>query len=120
MGDRMTDQRLELIVANLLRAGVILSASVVLAGGVWYLASNPGPAPSYASFRPTVRGVHSLVLLPGPEAMILAGLLLLIATPVARVAFTIVAFILERDRVYVGVTVLVLLVLLYSIGTSWL
>ena len=116
----MTDRRLELIVANLLRAGVILSAAVVLAGGIWYLASNPGPPPSYSAFQPRVRGLHSLAVLPGPQATILAGLLLLIATPVARVAFTIVAFILERDRVYIGVTVLVLLVILYSIGTSWL
>jgi uncharacterized membrane protein len=116
----MTDKRLEGIVANLLRTGVILSASVVLAGGIWYLASNRGPAPSYSAFQPRVSGLHSVAVLPGPQAMILAGLLLLIATPVARVAFTVVAFILERDHVYVGVTVLVLLILLYSIGTSWL
>lgn len=116
----MTDKRLELIVANLLRVGVILSAVVVLAGGIWYLVSNPGPAPSYASFEARVSGLHSLGSLPGPQATILVGLILLIATPVARVAFTIVAFILERDRIYIGVTVLVLLVLLYSIGTSWL
>lgn len=116
----MTDKRLELIVANLLRSGVILSASVVLAGGIWYLASNPGPPPSYAAFHPTVKGLHSFAVLPSPEAVILVGLLLLIATPVARVAFTIVAFILEHDRIYIGVTVVVLLVLLYSIGTSWL
>jgi uncharacterized membrane protein len=44
------------------------------------------------------------------------GLLLLIATPVARVAFSVVAFALERDRAYVIVTLIVLALLLYSIA----
>jgi uncharacterized membrane protein len=47
--------------------------------------------------------------------MIQLGLLLLIATPVARVAFSVVAFVLERDRMYVGITLLVLAVLLFSL-----
>jgi uncharacterized membrane protein len=50
----------------------------------------------------------------------LAGLLLLIATPVARVVFCLVAFALERDHAYVWITLVVLVILLYSIGTSWL
>ena len=116
----MTDIRLEQIIANLLRAGVILAAAVVLAGGVWYLAASGGQAPSYLGFHPTVRGVHALAVLPGPQALILIGLLILIATPVARVALAIVGFALEGDRMYVGMTVLVLVILLYSIGTSWL
>ena len=50
----------------------------------------------------------------GPEGLIQAGLLILIATPVARVMFTLVAFVLERDRVYVGITLAVLSILVYS------
>ena len=115
----MTEKRLELIIANLLRAGVSLSAAVVLAGGIWYLASNPRITPSYHAFRPEVRGLQALSVLPKPEAVILSGLLLLIATPVARVVFTIVAFVLRRDFMYFGITLLVLLILLCSIGTSW-
>jgi uncharacterized membrane protein len=47
-------------------------------------------------------------------------LLLLIATPVARVVFCMVAFALERDHAYIWITLAVFLILLYSIGTSWL
>ena len=43
------------------------------------------------------------------------GLLLLIATPVMRVAFTVISFMIQRDRVYVGVTLIVLAVLLFSL-----
>ena len=116
----MNDDRMERIIGNLLRAGVILAAVVVLAGGVWYLASSGNTEPAYGRFRPDVKGVHALRTLPTPEAVILVGLLLLIATPVARVIFSLVAFALEKDRVYVGITAAVLAILLYSIGTSWL
>jgi uncharacterized membrane protein len=44
------------------------------------------------------------------------GLLLLIATPVMRVAFAVVAFMIQRDRIYVGVTLIVLSVLLFSLA----
>jgi uncharacterized membrane protein len=111
---------MESIIGNLLRAGVVLAAAVVLAGGVWYLADSGSRPVDYRHFRPDTRGLHSLATLPRPEALILAGLLILIATPVARVVFSLVAFALERDRVYVAVTAIVLLTLLYSIGTaSW-
>jgi uncharacterized membrane protein len=116
----LTDQKLELIVANLLRAGVSLSAAVVLAGGIWYLADSPHTTPDYSSFQPTLIGLHSLEALRGPELLILIGLLTLIATPVARVIFALAAFALEKDYAYMVITAAVLLVLLYSIGTSFL
>ena len=116
----MNDERLELIVGNLLRAGVVLSALVVAAGAVWYLAVNGSTPVSYHQFRRGPIGLHSMEALPGPLKVIEIGLLLLIFTPVARVGFALVAFYLERDFMYVAITLAVLLVLLYSIGTSWL
>ena len=116
----MTDERLEQIIANLLRAGVALSAAVVAAGGVWYLASSGATVADYGQFHPEVRGPGSLGTLPGPLALIQTGLLLLIATPVVRVIFALVGFALERDRIYVGITLGVLMVLAYSILIAWL
>ena len=49
------------------------------------------------------------------DAMIQLGLLLLIATPVFRVALAAVGFYLEGDRLYVGVSVIVLTILLLSL-----
>ena len=116
----MTDVKLEQIVGNLLRTGVILAAAVVLAGGIWYLAASGPTAPDYHTFRPAALGLRLISVLPTPEAVILIGLLLLVATPVARVAFAVVAFALEGDRLYVVFTLIVLAILIYSIGTSWL
>ena len=116
----MTDDKLEQIIGNLLRAGVMLAALVVLAGGGWYLATSGAGLPHFHHFHPANRGLRSIGSMPLAQGIIMAGLLLLIATPVARVAFSLVAFALERDRLYVVVTLIVLLVLLFSIGTAWL
>jgi len=115
----MTDEKLEQMVGRLLQTGVALAASVVLAGGIWYLAQSGGAKVSYAHFRPSVRTLRALPTLPAARAVMLAGLLLLIATPVARVAFSLAAFALERDRLYVVLTAVVLVVLLYSLGVAW-
>lgn len=114
----MTDERLDSMIANLLRGGVALSAALAFSGGLWYLAESGRAVAHYGRFKGGVRGLGGLARLPGPQALIFAGLLLLIATPVARVACSLVAFVLERDRVYVVCTLLVLSVLLYSVGTA--
>jgi uncharacterized membrane protein len=113
----VTDTRIEITIGNLLRAGVLLAAVLVFSGGVWYLSDNGRAELSYAHF-PEAGGIRALLALPGPQQMILAGLLVLIATPVARVVFSMAAFALERDWEYVGLTAIVLGVLLYSIAVG--
>jgi uncharacterized membrane protein len=116
-----TDQRIENIVGNLLRAGVILSAVVVLCGGVLYLIKYGHAPADYRIFRgePTdlksVSGIVRDAFTLHSRGLIQLGLLLLIATPVARVAFSIFGFAEEKDRMYVTFTVIVLLILLYSL-----
>ncbi len=109
---------METIIANLLRSGVGLAAALVLAGGVWYVTSTGRSLPSYGSFHPEIQGLGAFRTLDWPERLIEAGLLVLIATPVARVAFSLAAFALERDRMYMWFTLTVLAVLVYSIGTA--
>ena len=116
----MTDERMDAIIAKLLRIGVASAAALVLLGGVAYVASSGRTVPDYRRFQPEMRGLGAIRGLPWPEALIEAGLLLLIATPVARVIFSLAAFAIERDRMYVGFTAAVLAVLLYSIWTALL
>jgi len=117
----MTDDRLERMVGNLLRAGVLLSAVVVLIGGIGWLAEAGRAAPAYSRFHAEpeeLRNIGQLVMsLAHPRALVLiqVGLLLLIATPVARVVLALVAFALEGDRTYVVITVVVLAVLIFSL-----
>jgi uncharacterized membrane protein len=111
----VTDLRLEQIVGNLLRAGVVLAATVVLAGGCWYLAAQGGTREDYHAFHGVRQAMPWTQGLSAPLTVIQIGLLILIATPVARVVFSMVAFWLERDRVYVGITLVVLAILAYSL-----
>src|SRR5437016_4273550 len=104
--------------ATLLRTGVLLAAGVVLAGGILYLWRHRQESPSYTTFHGVAgelkhpAGIWSGVLGGRGRALIQFGLLLLIATPVCRVGFSVFAFERERDWTYVTITLLVLAVLL--------
>lgn len=116
-----TDERVDIAIGNLLRAGVSLAALIVLAAGIWFLARHGQAAPDYAKFqgeRTDLTSVSAVVGALGrgrPSDWMQFGLLLLIATPVARVAFSIFAFAAQRDWTYVGVTLLVLGILTFSL-----
>lgn|SRR5487761_1208627 len=115
------DKRMEGTIGALLRIGVVISAAVVLAGGICYLLHHRHEQPEYRTFHAepavyrNISGIVTEVAHWNCEAVIQLGLLLLIATPVARVAFSMVAFAFERDRTYVVVTVIVLIVLSYGL-----
>jgi uncharacterized membrane protein len=117
-----SDERVEGIMGNLLRTGVIAAAIVVLAGGILYLFRYGARLPAYSSFHGepeelrSVGGILKAALALRSRGLIQLGLLLLIATPVARVAFSVIAFGLQRDRIYIVVTLIVLGVLLYSLA----
>jgi uncharacterized membrane protein len=122
----LNDERVEGLIANLLRAGVMLAALVVIGGAIPYLASHPRVHVSYRTFQgepddlKSVAGILRDAFSGNTRGIMQLGLLLLIATPIARVMFSAVAFAMERDRMYVGFTLIVLAVLLYSLFGSFL
>ena len=114
-------QKVDVIVGNLLRAGVVISAAVVFAGGVIYLVRHGAEVPNYHLFRGepadlrALSGIlHDALALRG-RGLIQFGLLLLIATPVARVAFLIYAFARQGDRLYAVIASIILALLVYSL-----
>jgi uncharacterized membrane protein len=117
----ITDQKVEIAISVLLRSGVLLAAALVLIGGGLYLARHSDAPTAYHVFHGEPQELRhpELVLhsaLSGrADAIIQLGLLLLILTPVARVAFSAAAFAVERDALYVVMTLIVLAVLLYSL-----
>jgi uncharacterized membrane protein len=108
------------------RQGLLAATAVVLVGGVIYLARHGGETPSYRLFHGepvALRSIGGIVEMAEDwlgRGFIQLGLLLLLATPVARVAFSVYAFIRQRDALYVGVTLVVLAVLLFSILGGYL
>ena len=118
---QLTDQKLEVAIGRMLQIGVMLAASVVLLGGILYLRQETGPLPDYRHFTGVAERLRSPAEIVTnafhgrARSIIQLGLLLLIATPVARVVLAAAGFLVERDYLYVGVSLIVLAVLLYSL-----
>ena len=116
-----TEEDVEQWIGMLLRTGVLIAAAVAAVGAAVYLARYGGAPENYRFFRGVPRGldsVHGVVsgaLHLRSRWVIQLGLLLLIATPIARVGLSLVAFARQRDRLYVVVTSIVLGLLLYSL-----
>jgi uncharacterized membrane protein len=118
----ISDTRIDSIIGNLLRAGVILASFIVLVGGGLYLTNHGKELPEYRIFHGepsdlrNIPGIMKSALSFHGRGLIQFGLLVLIATPVTRVALTVIFFGLQRDRIYVGVTLIVLAVLIFSLA----
>ena len=116
---------MDLIIANLLRAGVLLSAVIILFGASIYLTRHVVEVTHYNVFKGEpadlrfVSGIVTAAVSLRGRGIIQFGLLILIATPIARVIFSVFAFALERDFLYVAITLIVLAVLLFSILGSF-
>jgi uncharacterized membrane protein len=122
-----SDERVEQVVGNLLRLGVVVSALVVAGGGAVYLYHEGGrPAREHHGFRSKPQELKGPLFIVRAaahgesDAIIACGLLLLIATPILRVVFSVIAFAGQRDRTYVAVTLVVLGVLVYSLFSGHL
>jgi uncharacterized membrane protein len=117
---KIKDQDLERIIGRLLRFGVLLSSLVVLAGGILYLIRHGGQQPGFGSFRGEPEKMRSPIpmwkaILQGEGRPLIAfGLLLLILTPIARIVFSVAGYWMEKDYLYVAITLFVLAVILWN------
>lgn len=115
---RFQDRDLELLMGNLLRRGVLISAAVVLIGGSIYLMQHGHELMHYRHFEgepAQLQGIGSIwttALQGHGRSIIQLGILLLIATPIFRIIASIFGYVLERDWKYVIITLLVLSVIL--------
>ena len=124
---READQRLELAIATLLRIGVLAAAVLVALGGVLAMRHPGAPVPGYTHFEKpgmqpggapaltSITGVFRHLADPSGVSIIELGLLVLIATPIARVIFAVLGFARESDSLYVVISLLVLGILVVSL-----
>lgn len=118
--ERINDKDIERTIGLVLRWGVLLSMTVVILGGIVYLSRHGSDISHYEKFtgQPDfTRQVKAILIgvadLRG-RAIIQLGIILLIATPVARVLLSAISFAIERDHLYVGIAVLVLSIITVS------
>ena len=115
----MTPERFREMVSGVLIVGVVVSAALIAVGFISALAI--GWQGSLVGAALATSATTDFSNLPGrlatlePAAIAQLGLVTLLATPVARVAASVVGFALEADRLYAAITTAVLLILLISI-----
>jgi len=114
------DKDLEIIMGNLLRFGVLFSAIVVVTGAFIYLQQHSFDKSAYTRFAgeperlTEYKRIWQTAFQGRGRSIIQLGLLFLIATPIARIVFSIVGFVLEKDMLYAIITCIVLTVVLYG------
>ena len=115
-------------IVSVLRIGVVLSIIVIVIGMTTtfvhhpeYFSSRPAlgalTEPN-AHFPSTLTEIVAGLRNGRGQAMVMAGLLILIATPVARVALSVVVFLIARDRLYMLITAVVLAILFLSFAVG--
>jgi uncharacterized membrane protein len=109
-------------ITMLLRIGVLLSVGIIAVGMVIAFVHEPASFSTSpgAQFPNTIGEVIAGARHGSGQAIMMAGLLVLIATPVARVALSIVIFVIERDRIYAAITaaVFVILMIAFAVGRA--
>lgn len=116
------DTDIEQFIGLQLRYGVIIASLIVFIGGLAYLNQFGGAAiPPYHQFVGTKAGFTTIAEISAglshmnAKGIIQLGVLVLIATPILRIAFSLIGFVLEKDKLYIGITMVVLAVMMVSI-----
>jgi uncharacterized membrane protein len=114
------DRDMQVLLGQVLRAGTVVSVSVVFIGGVLFLVRHGHTIADYRTFK----GIPDFVRNPSGilygilafkgQAIIQLGIVLLIATPILRVIFSAIGFVLEKDYLYLGISLLVLSIIFFS------
>lgn len=121
MKNKISDYDIETVMGKLLITGVIISGSLILIGGIDYLIREGLSLPHFKTFRgvpsnlKSVKHIFTGFIHLDSLSLIQMGLLLLIATPIARVIFSVIGFLFEKDYLYVLISLIVLAIIAYSI-----
>jgi uncharacterized membrane protein len=121
------DKQLQKVISVTLRTGVATAVLIGLLGGILYLQAHGREPISFRTFAgantafASPSEVFHQALFPhnlgsGRRGLAIAqvGIICLLLTPITRVALSIVGFAMERDRVYVLITGIVLCTLICS------
>lgn len=117
----LTEEQFDLLLAHVLRTGVMTAAALVIVGAIVYFVRGAHTVPQFSHFSGepddlrSVTGVLADARRLGGRGLMQLGVIALIATPIVRVALSAVVFVRIRDWLYTIVTLIVLALLLYGI-----
>ncbi|WP_433830025.1 DUF1634 domain-containing protein [Flavobacterium anhuiense] len=121
--EKFGEKDFQTIIGNLLRYGVWISLSVAFIGGIVYLIHNGNQIEDYSVFKENDRNIFEVIaaiyngaIQGNGESLIFTGIILLFLTPVLRVLLSLFSFLLEKDYLYVGITLIVIMIIIISIS----
>lgn len=121
--EKFGEKDFQTIIGNLLRYGVWISLSVAFLGGIVYLMHHGNEIEDYSVFKENDRNIFEVIAtvyngaISGNGAyLIFVGIILLFLTPVFRVLLSLFSFIIEKDYLYVVITLIVILIIITSIS----
>ena len=116
----ITPRQMEMFIGRMLRVGVFTACAIAIVGGILYIVQNGGTQVDFAEFTSSM-AVESIgdvirgVLVLDAISVIQLSLLILIATPIMRVVVSVIAFAIEKDYLYVIITLVVLSIIIFNI-----
>jgi len=120
--EKFGERDFQQLIGNLLRYGVWISLSIAFLGGIVYLSNHGTETVNYAQFLENDRSIFQVVasVLEGVkigqgESLIFLGIVMLFLTPVLRVVLSLFSFLLEKDYLYVVITLIVIAIIGMSI-----
>ena len=120
------DKDMQVIIGWILRVGVAASMVFVITGGIIFLYRHGYSQPHFQDFNKvpdfisSIMGVIQGVIHIKGQAIIQLGIVLLIATPILRVAFAGIGFLVEKDYLYTFISLLVLLIIVASMMSGYI
>ncbi|CAC9974752.1 hypothetical protein FLAPXU55_02449 [Flavobacterium panici] len=121
--EKFGEKDFQTIIGNLLRYGVWISLSVAFIGGIVYLMHHGNDIEDYSVFKENDRNIFEVissvvngVISGSGEFLIFFGIILLFLTPVFRVLLSLFSFLIEKDYLYVVITLIVILIIITSIS----
>lgn len=121
--EKFGEKSFQTIIGNLLRYGVWISLSVAFIGGIVYLMHHGNDIEDYSVFKENDRNIFEVitavvngVISGSGEFLIFFGIILLFLTPVFRVILSLFSFLIEKDYLYVIITLIVILIIITSIS----
>lgn len=124
--EKFGEKDFQSIIGNLLRYGVWISLSVAFIGGIIYLMNHGGDIEDYSVFKENDKNIFEVitaicngVIQGNGESIIFFGVILLFLTPVLRVLLSLFSFLLEKDYLYVVITLIVIFIILVSVSLGF-
>ena len=120
--EKFGERDFQQLIGNLLRYGVWISLAVAFLGGLVYLSNHGTETVDYSKFIENDRSIFQVVtsVFEGistfqGESLIFLGIVLLFLTPVLRMILSLFSFLLEKDYLYVAITLVVILIIGFSV-----